>query len=149
MFGVSTSPSYEIAKKFAFSNSFQMFKPKTILKIMNPQKLTYCVDVSWISPFCGEQELIVTGAGIAFFETNTFRFDEEKFDEERLFVKNLTIWNHVSDIVLVENVVVSHLTKSLLDFQSIYHNLKKNGLLIKVEKALFLCFCFCQNGKVF
>ena len=115
---ISTSASLEIAKKFANENSsFQLFKQKTILQFNNPQKLNHLVDVSWISPFVGEQELIVYGAGTAILSPKNCEIGIEGCFEN-YFVKTVII-----DVDRMEyegfyekDVYLSILKKNVSDF---------------------------------
>ena len=77
MTGRSFSVSKGIARGFMLENLWlkDMFKPKTLIKVINPTEFFKMVDVSWISPFPGEQELIVVGGGIVVLSPESFAFD--------------------------------------------------------------------------
>ena len=90
----SSSTSYAIAEKFAIYNSqFNPFKPKTIFKIDTTCSNSHAkrVDVSWISPFPTEQELIFTTAGIAWIEPLPEKYSPSKpmmLIDEKYFFKS-------------------------------------------------------------
>ena len=67
---VSSSAIYGVAKNFSQQN-IDRCQPKTILKSVQPQLLRSGhgpVDVSWISPFPYEQEMILVPQGIAILK---------------------------------------------------------------------------------
>ena len=94
----STSLSYAIAKGFAVkSANYDPLKSKTIFKIFLSELGHHEVaDVSWISPFPGEREIIFKGSGNAFLEpelgTKSFEITDERF-----FFKHLGRFCYISE----------------------------------------------------
>ena len=62
----SSSASNEVAESFFNHNAENdsNFQLKTLFKFVHPKSLTICSDVSWISPFSNERELIILGTGL-------------------------------------------------------------------------------------
>ena len=59
------------------------------MKFLAPQNLDSLVDVSWISPLPGEQELIFNGWGTAVYSPQ--EDDNTSFDVDRSFLKTLIV----------------------------------------------------------
>ena len=90
---ISSSAGVEIARGFITKNlNFNnLTQTKTLFKIINPAGLITLVDVSWLSPFPGEQELIVGGRpGRAIVDPDQFLRDMTIFDDQT-FVKTIII----------------------------------------------------------
>ena len=94
----SSSASREIAESF-LNESSNTFTPKTILKFTHPQLLVNCVDVSWLSPFSNERELIFRAQGTAIFEPVKEDDEEERSRESFKFVKNVKIVPNGANVV--------------------------------------------------
>ena len=69
---MSTSVSRPIAVKFAVTQAnFMRDAPKVIFEI--DRRGMHAIDISWISPFPTEQELLLKGTGILRFCPKSFR----------------------------------------------------------------------------
>ena len=81
----STSAFYGVANKFA-DNGTDRTDPKTIFIIQNPQKpgspISQFVDVSWISPYSSEREVIMNNiTGFALICPRQFLVNDCKHKE--------------------------------------------------------------------
>ena len=90
---MSSTASNEVAESFLHHDHDNQdanvsFQAKTILKFIHPQGLLLCADVSWLSPFPDEREIIINGCGMAICEPP--KWDLTKFDQN-YYVKTVNI----------------------------------------------------------
>ena len=92
---ISTSASREVAESFLYqnedSNPTNKFQLRTMLKIVKPQLLSCCVDVSWLSPFSNERELIVQSNLNAVFEPTKWNINTDLKNWNGILVKTVIL----------------------------------------------------------
>ena len=132
---------------------------KTIFQIQHSQRnaTPLCADVSWISPYSSEQEMIMKFSGAAFFDPSHL-FSECKCSQQltchhnvqKCFTKVVTIC-HPSELEKEKKVIC--LKKKMMNFVQKLENHKRQCLpLFEIIYCSFLYLHFsevhiCQQGK--